>query len=710
MSLRARIVLVFAAALLLLMGIIGLPAALIVSLIDQQYRAVLREKHDAAWLRSIEVASIPLVRQARLVVNDPGIKEARERADAASASARLVELMKDGDKIVAALRIDLVGKDAQLVASTEGLRAETPLADAANVLSEMTERPTGAIAGMAKHPSGALVAVASLPFPGGGFVTVAGPITDAVTRFGDVLAADIFVTDNKSKLVASTKPALWPRIGALAVKLDSIHDYSADDRHFRVVPTAIRNDTANVTGPVIGTVYVVSDVTFEVERRALVLWVTGAVTLLALAVILTWLYSYLQSAFTPLTGVTETVRALARGDTSVRADVPERTDEIGRIAEAVEVFRRNALELERLSFRDRVQRAQEESLIRHEMKRLASTLEPAARQEMVADLERIEQTAHGTAMKPAETASVLSIAFRLMAERVVDQHGKLSNLLEERTRDLEIVRQALAERSQLNRLREEMELAHNLQLSSLPATFPAFPHRHDFDLHATMRPATEVGGDFYDFALIDENHLGLFIGDASGKGVAAAMFIAMGRSLIRSAATRGGSPAECLTMANNALAVENNTMMFATAFAGILHLPSGRIRYASAGHNPPYIRRADGTIETLNQCEGVPLGIAEDLPYTEGSIGMGPDDMLVMFTDGVTEATSSANECFLENRLIDSITAGAGLKPADLLSRVITDIDAFVGAAPQFDDITLLGVRFIGAGATASSRAPVSSS
>lgn len=706
MSLRARIVLVFAAASLLLMAIIGLPAALIVSLIDQQYRGVIREKHDAAWVRSIELASVPLVRQARLVANDPGVEKARSKSDAASAAARLVEIMKAAEKVTALTRIDLVGKDAQLVASSDGQRAEAPLIDAAAVLSEMTERSSAAVAGMAQHPGGALVAVASLPLPAGGLVTVAGPITDAVARFGEVLAADIFVTDTKSKLLASTKPALWAKIGALADGLDSIHDYSADYRHFRMVPTAIRNATGNV----IGTVHVVSDVTFEVERRALVLWITGAVTLLALAAILTWLYSYLQSAFNPLTGVTETVRALARGDTSVLADVPERADEIGRIAEAVEVFRRNALELEHLSFRDRIQRAQEESLIRQEMKRLANTLDPAARQEMVADLERIERAARGTEMKPAETASVLSIAFRLMAERVVEQHGKLSSLLEERTRDLGIVRQALTERSQLNRLREEMELAHNLQLSSLPATFPAFPHRQDFDLHATMRPATEVGGDFYDFALIDEDHLGLFIGDASGKGVSAAMFIAMGRSLIRSTATRGGSPAECLTMANNTLAVENHTMMFATAFAGILHLPTGRIRYASAGHNPPYIRRADGTIETLDQCEGVPLGIAEDLPYTEASIDMGPDDTLVMFTDGVTEATNGANECFLENRLIDSIIAGAGLKPADLLSRVIADIDAFVGEAPQFDDITLLGVRYLGAGATLSSPAAASPS
>ena len=706
MSLRARIVLVFAAAALLLMAIIGLPAALIVSLIDQQFRAVIREKHDAAWVRSIELASVPLVRRARLVVNDPGVENARSRSDAASAAARLVELMKDGGKATATLRIDLVGKDAQLVASSDGQRAEAPLIYAAAVLSEMTERSSAAVAGTAQHPGGALVAVASLPLPGGGLVTVAGPITDAVARFGEVLAADVFVTDTKSKLLASTKPALWAKIGAMADGLDSIHDYAAEQRHFRMVPTAIRNATGNV----IGTVHVVSDVTFEVERRSLVLWITGAVTILALAAILTWLYSYLQSAFNPLTGVTETVRALARGDTSVRADVPEKADEIGRIAEAVEVFRRNALELERLSFRDRIQRAQEESLIRQEMKRLANTLEPAARQEMVADLERIERAAHGSEMKPAETASVLSIAFRLMAERVVEQHGKLSSLLEERTRDLGIVRQALTERSQLNRLREEMELAHNLQLSSLPATFPAFPQRQDFDLHATMRPATEVGGDFYDFALIDEDHLGLFIGDASGKGVSAAMFIAMGRSLIRSTATRGGSPAECLTMANNTLSVENHTMMFATAFAGILHLPTGRIRYASAGHNPPYIRRTDGAIETLDQCEGVPLGVAEDIPYTEASIAMGPDDTLVMFTDGVTEATNGANECFLENRLIGSITAGAGLKPADLLSRVIADIDAFVGEAPQSDDITMIGVRFIGAGATLSPQVPASSS
>jgi sigma-B regulation protein RsbU (phosphoserine phosphatase) len=284
-----------------------------------------------------------------------------------------------------------------------------------------------------------------------------------------------------------------------------------------------------------------------------------------------------------------------------------------------------------------------------------------------------------------------------MAARVVAQHARLGALLAERSRDLEIVREALAERAHLSRLRQELEVARHLQLSSLPSIFPPFPDRKDFDLFAAMAPAKEVGGDFYDFALVGGDRLAVMIGDAAGKGVSAAMFIAMARSILRSAVVRGASPGQALALANSTLAVENHTMMFATAFVGVLDLGTGWFTYANAGHNPPYLVASSSPVRTIDGEAGIALGIMEDAEYDDHDIQIAERSTIVLFTDGVTEANDPDDEMFGEASLEASLASLGQCSPEEGVGAIQRAVHAFVRGAEQADDITVLALRWLGA-------------
>jgi len=594
-------------------------------------------------------------------------------------------------------RIDLVGGDGRLIASSAGVGVDDPVVDASGILRQLGA--TRSVIGVENRPGTApgehqLMKVASAALPAdGGFIVVAGAFGSSVVALAEALKADTFVIDRNGRLISAIHPALWPQIVSPGTVLNdhTIIHLNREGQVLELVPSPIVDSTGNA----IATVYTLRDITFTDQNRLLLFCVTGALAAFLLVLLVTSLYGYLNGAFMPLAEVASAVRGLSRGDTMVSIDLPSRADEVGQIAEAVEVFRRDAVELERLAFTGRIERAQQEALIRREMTKLASTLDPEARAQVVADLEALQSEAD--AADEGRSGALLSEAFKHMAARVVEAHRQLSGLLAERTRDLEIVRQALGERNELTRIRQELDVARRLQLSSLPTHFPAFPDRKEFDLHASMLPAKEVGGDFYDFTLVDPDHLAVMIGDASGKGVSAALFIAVGRSLMRSAASRGSDPSECLSIANDTLCIDNETMMFATAFIAIIDLRTGEMVYANAGHNPPYIKRADGSVATLDQSKGVALGVVEEMMYVDRQERMGPGDTFLLFTDGVTEATNGAGQLFMEPRLLTSLETAGSLSPRGVIEQVVKDINGFVLEAEQADDITMVCTRYLGA-------------
>jgi len=247
------------------------------------------------------------------------------------------------------------------------------------------------------------------------------------------------------------------------------------------------------------------------------------------------------------------------------------------------------------------------------------------------------------------------------------------------------------------RIATELDVATKIQASMLPSIFPAFPHRPEFDIYATMIPAKEVGGDFYDFFMIDENKLALVMADVSGKGVPAALFMVIAKTLLKNNAQYGKSPKEVFELVNNLLCENNEAQMFVTAFMGFLDITSGMFSYVNAGHNPPLIKRADGDYEWLNTLKpGFVLAGMEDMKYRQGELTLQDGDMLFMYTDGVTEAVNPQNELFTDPRLLDVANRHKSDDIKEFIEHIKAEIDVFADGAEQADDITMLVLKITG--------------
>ena len=243
------------------------------------------------------------------------------------------------------------------------------------------------------------------------------------------------------------------------------------------------------------------------------------------------------------------------------------------------------------------------------------------------------------------------------------------------------------------RIGAELDIATNIQASMLPCIFPAFPERQEFDVFATMNPAKEVGGDFYDFFMVDDSHLAIVVADVSGKGVPAALFMVIGKTLIKDHTAPGEDLGAVFTEVNQILCEGNAEEMFITAFEGVLDLETGQVNFVNAGHEMPFIRR-DGRYEPYKTRPGFVLAGMEGTRYKMGTMQLLPGEALFQYTDGVTEATDTRNGLYGMERLEAVLNANADQEPEALLAAVKADIDAFVGDAPQFDDITMLCLEF----------------
>ena len=246
------------------------------------------------------------------------------------------------------------------------------------------------------------------------------------------------------------------------------------------------------------------------------------------------------------------------------------------------------------------------------------------------------------------------------------------------------------------RIGAELSIATKIQADMLPRIFPPFPDRNDLDIYATMSPAKEVGGDFYDFFLIDDHRIGMVMADVSGKGVPAALFMVIAKTLIKNRALMGGSPAEVLQYVNNQLCEGNDAELFVTVWFAILDLDTGKGVAANAGHEHPAIRRAGGEYELVMYRHSPAVAVMPGMRFREHEFELHPGDSLFVYTDGVTEATSAAPELFGNDRLLTALNEAPESDPKTLLETVRTHIDRFVGDAPQFDDITMLGMIYHG--------------
>ena len=246
------------------------------------------------------------------------------------------------------------------------------------------------------------------------------------------------------------------------------------------------------------------------------------------------------------------------------------------------------------------------------------------------------------------------------------------------------------------RLGTELELATKIQADMLPSIFPAFPEREEFELYASMNPAKEVGGDFYDFFMLDDDHLYMVIADVSGKGVPAALFMMASRILLADHVKMGKSPAEVLRDVNNAISETNDNHMFVTVWLGILELSTGKLTAANAGHEYPVIKTPDGGFELYKDKHGIVVGGLQNAKYREYEIQLEPGSRLFVYTDGVPEATDKDNNQFGTERMTEVLNKLTEAKPDELLKGVRKSVDEFVMGAEQFDDITMMCIDYRG--------------
>ncbi|HOI75963.1 MAG TPA: SpoIIE family protein phosphatase [Syntrophales bacterium] len=278
-----------------------------------------------------------------------------------------------------------------------------------------------------------------------------------------------------------------------------------------------------------------------------------------------------------------------------------------------------------------------------------------------------------------------------------DEVGELTSSFEEMRLSLkEYIRNLRETTAAKERLESELLIARNIQMSFVPKRSPIFPAGAGFEIYGALEPAQEVGGDLYSFFPIDEEHLFFAIGDVSGKGIPAALFMAVTITLMKGIARRSTDPADILGQINAELCDENDSLLFVTVFCGILNVRTGELRYSNAGHNPPVLCSRGCDASWLDVPEGIVLGVSEEAAYRMERVCLGPGDQIILYTDGVTEAMNQEKRFYGDARLLGTVAEREDSDPAGLVARIVESVHGFAGAEPQSDDITVLAVRWTG--------------
>ncbi len=519
-------------------------------------------------------------------------------------------------------------------------------------------------------------------------------IVHALAELEEVNFSSVVIVNRRGRLLASTGDNLWDRYSELieiaeANNLQTIED---DGRYFSVI---VLPQTAELGG-LVGRLLNIREVTRLVQQQQQISRNTTIAILIFLAIAIVGIYLYLTHSFTPLTEGVSVLSALSKGDLRAQIERSTGNDEVGLIANSVNVFRSNLLTLSRVRRSRERQHGRQQRFIFREMKGLADTLDGEEREELLEELrglgELVERkddqrskqrirdlTADSTesdGQQDSDSLSMLAIAFQGMSSRVQDQHQRL--------------RDALATKETLIALRNELSIATRVQQSLVPDNVDI---SSNYKIWGGMWPAKEVGGDFYDFFPLDDHRLAIAIADVSGKGVPAALFTVMSRTMLHATAAFLNSPGKALSVINNFLESNNNEGLFVTVFYCILDLRTGKLKYANGGHNPPVLLDSKG-VRPLEPTAGMVLAMFRNIQYKDREIDLEPGARLVMFTDGIPEAFNAEDEAFGDERLLQTIETLPDQGPEDDVRTIVQEVNDFVQEAPQFDDIACVVLRF----------------
>ena len=703
MLLRTRISLLVILAFAVIC--IGLTFASILreDLIRTQYSGATITDQSTLW-RKINASLVQRMEdKAWIAAEDEALRKALYTGDQEAVqrtAARVNAQLRDEG---VADRLDVLYADGALAYSSHSALFQSPVI-AAGVARNAIQNGTR-IRGIGNDQQRNVAVVLGIPLgapPGSvgiaGMGVYATGIDEAILEMEQATKSSVMIVNRRGRPLAGTATDLWENIGKLIdlTAVDTLQTVEAGERVFSAV---VLPQTAEL-GSLVARMISIKDVTGLARRQQQVSQITVLSVIVFLGLVLIGLGYYMSRSFAPLTDGVGVLNALSRGDLQAQVEGVGGRDEVGRIAGAVNVFRANLIAFDRFRRSRERQRRRQERFIRREMTQLADTLDEEERVAVLAEMDQLEHLVRGTPDGEAQVISIAdatdsastaltresdslamtALAFQKMSDRVQDQNQSL--------------REALAAKNAFIALQKELDIAGRVQLSLLPDTMPLSERA---EMTGVMRPAKEVGGDFYDFFYLDQHRIALTVADVSGKGVPAGLFMVMTRTLLRATAVRhADAPGLVLASVNDFLEQNNSEQLFVTVFYGVLDERTGRFVYANGGHNPPILVDSAGATP-LETTGGVALGMFDGLDYADAHVDMEPGARLVLFSDGVTEAFNDDEEAFGDDRLLDTTRALPGEQGPDQdVTDIVTAVDEFTGEAPQFDDITCVVLVYKG--------------
>ncbi len=530
-----------------------------------------------------------------------------------------------------------------------------------------------------------------------GLAVYATDIEEAIREMERITQSSVILVNRRGRLISGDAKELWDSLQD-SIDIRNINTFQTVKSGSDAYSFVLLDQTADL-GNLVTRLLTLKDVTAYTRQHERIVYYTAGALGGFLILVLFALNFYLSRSFAPLTGGVRVLNALSRGDLRVDLERTDRQDEIGRIASAVNVFRTHLIAINRFRSSQKRQRIKQERFIRREMTRLADTLDEEERIAVLEELSELEKLIKNAPdgdrearnekvmdnpMQGLEHGSsslaMTALAFRKMSDRVQTQNYSL--------------REALKAKNAFIAIQKELDIATRVQLSLLPHDPPPTER---FCISGAMKAAKEVGGDFYDFFRLDEERVVVVIADVSGKGVPAALFTVMARTLMRSTVRQTQSPGEFLGAINEFLEQNNDEQLFITVFYGLLNERTGRFWYANGGHTPPILVDDEG-VRMLPLTGGVALGMFGGLEYMDSHIDLKPGSKLVLTTDGVTEAINSKLQEFGDERLLRIIEDLPEQAPSEDVNAIVEAVESFVGKEPQFDDITCMVLQYSQAG------------